>query len=55
MMTLKSVDLPKSAVTQKDFSNVEIFYSRTQGKNALINRFRLEKKYLPPNQSISFS
>jgi len=41
--------------TQKDFSNVEIFYSRTQGKNALINRFRLEKKYLPPNQSISFS
>ena len=41
--------------TQKDFSNVEIFYSGTQGKNALINRFRLEKKYLPPNQSISFS
>ena len=39
--------------TQKDFSNVEIFYSGTQGKNALINRFRLEKKYLPPNQSIS--
>ena len=40
---------------EKDFSKVEIFYSGTQGKSALINRFRLEKKYLPPNQTISFS
>ena len=39
----------------KDFSKIEIFYSGTQGKHALINRFSLEKKYLPPNQSISFS
>ena len=39
----------------RDFSKVDIFYSGTQGKNALINRFRLEKKYLPPNQAISFS
>ena len=39
----------------KDFSKIEIFYSGTQGKYALINRFSLEKKYLPPNQSISFS
>ena len=39
----------------RDFSKVEIFYSGTQGKYALINRFSLEKKYLPPNQSISFS
>ena len=40
---------------KKDFSRVEIFYSGTQGKYALINRFSLEKKYLPPNESISFS
>ena len=39
----------------KDFSKIEIFYSGTQGKHALINRFSLEKKYLPPNQQISFS
>ena len=39
----------------KDISNVEIFYSGTQGKYALINRFSLEKKFLPPNQAISFS
>ena len=39
----------------KDFSKIEIFYSGTQGKHALINRFSLEKKYLPPNQPISFS
>ena len=39
----------------KDFSKIEIFYSGTQGKHALINRFSLEKKYLPPNQRISFS
>ena len=39
----------------KDFSKIEIFYSGTQGKHALINRFSLEKKYLPPNQAISFS
>ena len=39
----------------KDLSNVEIFYSGTQGKYALINRFSLEKKFLPPNQAISFS
>ena len=45
----------KFSETQKDFSKIEIFYSGTQGKAALINRFRLEKKYLPPNQSISFS
>ena len=38
-----------------DFSKIEIFYSGTQGKHALINRFSLEKKYLPPNQPISFS
>ena len=38
----------------KDFLNVDIFYSGTQGKHALINRFILEKKYLPPNQEISF-
>ena len=38
----------------KNFLNVEIFYSGTQGKHALINRFSLEKKYLPPNQEISF-
>jgi RNA recognition motif-containing protein len=38
----------------KDLLNVEIFYSGTQGKHALINRFSLEKKYLPPNQEISF-
>jgi protein phosphatase 1 regulatory subunit 42 len=41
--------------SDKDFSKVEIFYSGTQGKHALINRFSLEKKYLPPNQAISFS
>jgi len=39
----------------KDFSKIEIFYSGTQGRHALINRFSLEKKYLPPNQPISFS
>ena len=39
----------------KDFSKIEIFYSGTQGKHALINRFSLEKKYLPPNQQLSFS
>ena len=39
----------------KDFSKVEIFYSGTQGKYALISRFSLEKKFLPPNQTISFS
>lgn len=39
----------------KDLTKVEIFYSGTQGKYALINRFSLEKKFLPPNQSISFS
>ena len=42
-------------VYNKDYSKIEIFYSGTQGKKALINRFRLEKKYLPPNQMISFS
>ena len=45
----------KFSLNQKDFSKVDIFYSGTQGKAALINRFRLEKKYLPPNQAISFS
>ena len=45
----------KISQNQKDFSRIEIFYSGTQGKSALINRFRLEKKYLPPNQPISFS
>ena len=45
----------KLSENQKDFSKIEIFYSGTQGKSALINRFKLEKKYLPPNQSISFS
>ncbi len=44
-----------SSEIDKDFSKVEIFYSGTQGKHALINRFSLEKKYLPPNQAISFS
>ena len=39
----------------KDLTKVDIFYSRTQGKHALINRFSLEKKFLPPNQTISFS
>ena len=39
----------------KDFSKVEIFYSGTQGKYVLINRFILEKKFLPPNQTKSFS
>ena len=38
----------------RNFLNVEIFYSRTQGKHVLINRFSLEKKFLPPNQEISF-
>ena len=42
-------------LNNKDLSKVEIFYSGTQGKYALINRFSLEKKYLPPNQTISFS
>ena len=42
-------------VCNKDFTKVEIFYSGTQGKYALINRFSLEKKFLPPNQAISFS
>ena len=41
--------------SNRDLSNVEIFYSGTQGKYALINRFSLEKKFLPPNQAISFS
>ena len=41
--------------TVKSLLNVDIFYSRTQGKHALINRFSLEKKFLPPNQEISFS
>ena len=44
-----------SVVNNKDLSKVEIFYSGTQGKYALINRFSLEKKFLPPNQAISFS
>ena len=39
----------------KDLTKVDIFYSGTQGKYALINRFSLEKKFLPPNQTISFS
>ena len=39
----------------KDLTKVEIFYSGTQGKYALISRFSLEKKFLPPNQTISFS
>ena len=39
----------------KDLTKVDIFYSRTQGKHALMNRFSLEKKFLPPNQAISFS
>ena len=39
---------------EKDLLNVEIFYSGTQGKHALVNRFSLEKKYLPPNQELSF-
>jgi RNA recognition motif-containing protein len=43
------------AQSNKDLSKVEIFYSGTQGKYALINRFSLEKKFLPPNQAISFS
>ena len=38
----------------RNFFNVEMFYSGTQGKHALINRFSLEKKYLPPNQELSF-
>ena len=38
----------------KNLLNVDIFYSGTQGKHALINRFSQEKKYLPPNQEISF-
>ncbi len=38
----------------KDLTKVEIFYSRTQGKNDLKKRFRLEEKFLPPNQAISF-
>ena len=45
---------PDYSHSNKDFSKIEIFYSRTQGKYALINRFSLEKKYLP-NKSISFS
>jgi hypothetical protein len=55
---IKQFDLMKnnsSNQNSKDFSKIEIFYSGTQGKSALINRFRLEKKYLPPNQTISFS
>ena len=39
----------------KDLSKVDIFYSGTQGKYALINRFSYEQKYLPPKQTISFS
>ena len=42
-------------ISKKDLTKVEIFYSGTQGKYALINRFSLEKKFLPPDQSISFS
>ena len=42
-------------INNKDLSKVQIFYSGTQGKYALINRFSLEKKFLPPNQTISFS
>ena len=55
---IKKFELMKnnsSNQNSKDFSKIEIFYSGTQGKSALINRFRLEKKYLPPNQTISFS
>ena len=49
---IKNIKLIKG---NKDLTKVEIFYSRTQGKYALINRFSLEKKFLPPNQTISFS
>ena len=49
---LKNVNKSDSV---KNLLNVDIFYSRTQGRRALINRFSLEKKFLPPNQEISFS
>lgn len=51
----KELKIVNKSDTVKNLLNVDIFYSRTQGKRALINRFSLEKKFLPPNQEISFS
>ena len=51
----EQIKLLKPIQNNKDLTKVEIFYSGTQGKYALINRFSLEKKYLPPTQTISFS
>ena len=55
MNHFEKIKKSKLSKNQKDFSRIEIFYSGTQGKSALVDRFRLEKKYLPPNQSISYS
>ena len=51
----KELKYVNKSENNNNFSNVDIFYSRTQGRRALINRFSLEKKFLPPNQEISFS
>ena len=51
----EQIKVLKLIQNNKDLTKVEIFYSGTQGKYALINRFSLEKKYLPPTQTISFS
>ena len=50
----KEIKDSKKLYNDKNLLNVDIFYSGTQGKHALINRFSQEKKYLPPNQEISF-
>ena len=54
IQSFKEKKILNSINLKKDFTHVEIFYSGTQGKDALIKRFLFEKKYLPPKQQISF-
>ena len=54
IQNFKEIKNLNSINLKKDFTQVEIFYSGTQGKDALIKRFLFEKKYLPPKQQISF-
>ena len=55
IQNFKQIKLLNPLSNSKDFTKIEIFYSRTQGKHALINRFSLEKKFLPPKLNPSFS
>ena len=55
IQNFKQIKLLNSNNYSQDFSKIQIFYSRTQGKLDLIKRFNLGKKYLPSNQKPSFS